>query len=140
MLALCVNCHFRFADFVRTCCRKNADDNIACEDVTDDYWINLLVMFIFATKVLVILYSPYFIPRSLYYPEYGSTEYVYCPDKANAQQKSEAAGFKIRVMFTQDAKSDENVQELLDKVISTTGRRYNRYISDYLRPVNHKSL
>ena len=82
-----LHCYFRRADFVHTCCHKGPDGDIMCRDLTRDNWINLLMMFIFIAKAVVILYIPYFIPKSLYYLEHGSTQYVYCPDR---ESKTEA--------------------------------------------------
>ncbi|XP_067684403.1 uncharacterized protein [Haliotis asinina] len=65
------------ANFVHQCCHIDADGNTSCEDIHPDIWINVLLTCILIIKVLVVLYSPSFIPETFYRDKYTATDYAY---------------------------------------------------------------
>ena len=99
-------CTRRYADFVYTCCHKSPDDDVVCSDVTNDAWIDVLMAFIVITKVLVVLYSPSFLPGSLYRLKYVAAEYIYhLPDTAPVR--------RVKVVVTQFPNSYGNDEKVL---------------------------
>ncbi|XP_046568120.1 uncharacterized protein LOC124276534 [Haliotis rubra] len=65
------------ANFVYHCCHIDPDGQEICEDVHRDVWINVLLICIILIKVLVVLYSPLFVPDTFYRKKFTATEYVY---------------------------------------------------------------
>ncbi|RUS84416.1 hypothetical protein EGW08_007800, partial [Elysia chlorotica] len=65
------------AHFSYRCCRFGQDGGIECLDVTEDNWIKILLTLIVIIKVLVVLYSPMFVPETLYRMKYVAAQYLY---------------------------------------------------------------
>ncbi|XP_046568117.1 uncharacterized protein LOC124276529 [Haliotis rubra] len=65
------------ANFLHHCCHIDSQGDTFCEDVHPDIWINVLLTCILIIKVLVVLYSPSFIPETLYRDKYTATDYAY---------------------------------------------------------------
>ena len=109
--------YFRVADFVHTCCHRSPDGDTVCDDITHNYWINVLMTVIRVMQLLLFLFSPYFIPKSLYSKECSATQYVCYPETAsqNAGGTHAEEEFKTTVLFTKDSKSDQKVLALQEK-------------------------
>ncbi|XP_048252728.1 uncharacterized protein LOC125380976 [Haliotis rufescens] len=75
------------ANFVYHCCHIDSDGNMFCEDVHRDLWINVLLTCILIIKVLVVLYSPSFIPETLYRKKFTATDYTYSIPSHNERIK-----------------------------------------------------
>ncbi|XP_048252729.1 uncharacterized protein LOC124146152 [Haliotis rufescens] len=77
------------ANFVYHCCHIDPDGNEICEDVHRDLWINVLLICIIIIKVMVVLYSPTFVPETFYRKKFTATEYVHHipPDKKKKKLK-----------------------------------------------------
>ena len=61
------------------CCRLEYSDNLVCQDLEENIWIQILLTIIFVLQVLFILYSPTFMPKK----ERLSTkflDYIYKPE------------------------------------------------------------
>ncbi|XP_071083708.1 uncharacterized protein [Haliotis cracherodii] len=65
------------ANFVYHCCHIDPDGNEICEDVYRGVWFNVLLSCIIIIKVMLVLYSPMFIPDTFYRQQFTATEYVY---------------------------------------------------------------
>ncbi|XP_067684811.1 uncharacterized protein [Haliotis asinina] len=65
------------ANFVYHCCHIDPDGNEICEDIHHDVWVNVLLTCILVLKILVVLYSPSFIPENLYRRRFIATDYTY---------------------------------------------------------------
>ncbi|KAK6993823.1 hypothetical protein BgiMline_010394 [Biomphalaria glabrata] len=59
------------------CCRKHQDGDITCEDMQKDEWVQFLLALIIIIKVLVILWSPMFLPETLYREKYVAAPYIF---------------------------------------------------------------
>ncbi|KAK7476516.1 hypothetical protein BaRGS_00032264 [Batillaria attramentaria] len=76
-------CHMKAVDkdgtakFVYECCHLCPEGDVICEEVGYDVWIETLMTLLVVTKVLIILYSPSFLPKSLYLPKPHQGEYIY---------------------------------------------------------------
>ncbi|GFO23165.1 hypothetical protein PoB_004967000 [Plakobranchus ocellatus] len=66
-----------YAHFVYRCCRFDQDGQIECQEVTEDNWIRLLLTLIIIIKVLIVLFSPMFIPERMYRLKYVAAQYFY---------------------------------------------------------------
>lgn len=68
----------RAAQFVHVCCHRTHDDGkVVCSDVTSDPWLEVLFAAVLIIKVLVVLYSPSFLPESVYHHQTSYMQYVY---------------------------------------------------------------
>ncbi|PVD24198.1 hypothetical protein C0Q70_14668 [Pomacea canaliculata] len=68
----------RAAQFVHVCCHRTHDDGkVVCNDVTSDPWLEVLFAAVLIIKVLVVLYSPSFLPESVYHHQTSYMQYVY---------------------------------------------------------------
>ncbi|XP_067685341.1 uncharacterized protein [Haliotis asinina] len=65
------------ANFGYHCCHIDPDGLELCEDVYRGLWFNVLMSCIIIIKVMLVLYSPVFIPDSFYRQQFTDTEYVY---------------------------------------------------------------
>lgn len=92
----------RYAEFVYVYCYKSPDGDIICKDVERDMWIETLMVFIAISKVIVVLFSPSFIPGNLYRLKYVANEYIFRP----------ARDLHVRFVVTQSP----SVYEKEDKV------------------------
>ncbi|XP_070185271.1 uncharacterized protein [Littorina saxatilis] len=70
----------KFADFIYSCCHKSPEGDIVCVDIDKDVWTHMLLVFVIFTKIMAVLFSPFFIPRRLYRDDLGSVEYIYQPN------------------------------------------------------------
>lgn len=66
-----------YAEFGYTCCHTSPDNQVMCSDVANDQWIDLLLTLILIIKVVVVLYSPSFLPSSVFGLKFDTCEYVY---------------------------------------------------------------
>ena len=62
-----------YADFKYYCCKKNLHDNIECEYLKEDFWVNILMFIINVLQVLIVLFAPIYIPEAYYMlKDYGA--------------------------------------------------------------------
>nr|KAG5705591.1 hypothetical protein BaRGS_034789 [Batillaria attramentaria] len=98
------------------------DGNVICKDIQYDVWIEVLMAFIVITKILVVLYSPSFLPGSLYRLKYVATEYIY--------HIPETAPFKrIRMVVTQFPGTYGNDQKIV-RLSEIKGMEYFKTMVD----------
>ena len=70
-----------YAIFLYQCCHKDPDGDTICEDMIRDIWINILLACVIVIKIIVVLFSPSFLPESFYRKKFTEADYVYhCPD------------------------------------------------------------
>lgn len=65
------------ADFQYYCCQRNGKGENECKYLHSDFWLKLLLGIIILVKVLVVLYSPRFIPESLYRKNVTVRDFIY---------------------------------------------------------------
>ncbi|BFZ08847.1 hypothetical protein BsWGS_11886 [Bradybaena similaris] len=71
---------FRKEEFEKTqyrCCQLDSGGHMDCHDLTEDEWIDILLILINIIKFLTILYSPLFLPECLYRQKYEAGKYIY---------------------------------------------------------------
>ncbi|KAK7101544.1 uncharacterized protein [Littorina saxatilis] len=111
-----------YAEFIYTCCHKSPDGYVICEDVMEDDWLNVLLTFIIITKVLVVLYSPSFLPGSIYRLKYVATEYIcHIPDNKPVK--------RVKVVVTQYP-SNYGSEEKVVKLSELKGMEYFKTMVD----------
>ncbi|XP_071083707.1 uncharacterized protein [Haliotis cracherodii] len=71
------------ANFAYHCCHMDPDGFEICEDIHYDLWVNVLLTCILVLKILVVLYSPSFIPEPLYRRRFIATDYTYFIPRSN---------------------------------------------------------
>ncbi|XP_059169945.1 uncharacterized protein LOC131951625 isoform X2 [Physella acuta] len=64
------------ADFVHNCCRRDIHNNVVCSRNQEDFWINILYLAITSIKILMFLFCPKFLPKTVYNAAYVASEYV----------------------------------------------------------------
>uniref|UniRef100_A0A0B7AZA9 Uncharacterized protein n=3 Tax=Arion vulgaris TaxID=1028688 RepID=A0A0B7AZA9_9EUPU len=65
------------AEFRYRCCQTITAANVSCHDLLQDQWVTFLLALIIIIKILVVLYSPLFVPDSLYRLKYVAGQYIY---------------------------------------------------------------
>ena len=65
------------ADFRYFCCHFNEQDQLECEYLHEDVWVAILLYMITFLKIVVLLFSPRYIPGSYYRLKYISAPYVH---------------------------------------------------------------
>ncbi|KAL4240743.1 hypothetical protein ACF0H5_001532 [Mactra antiquata] len=65
------------AEFQYFCCVRDEDGKQECKYLHSDFWLNMLLGVIITVKVLVVLYSPKFIPERLYHRDVASRDFVF---------------------------------------------------------------
>ena len=64
-------------DFRYVCCHdhERTMEHLHCEEMQNDFWMDLLFLCVFFIKIVVIMYSPFLIPESLYRRKYAENDY-----------------------------------------------------------------
>ena len=65
------------ADFRYFCCHFNEQGQLECEYLHEDVWVAILLYMITFLKIVVLLFSPRYIPESYYRLKYLSAPYVH---------------------------------------------------------------
>ena len=65
-----------YAEFAHTCCSKDGNDKIVCNEHEDNVWISVLYVCITLVKLMLFMFSPLLIPAQMYTASYVSSEYV----------------------------------------------------------------
>ena len=66
-----------YVDFRYFCCHFNEQDQLECEYLHEDVWVAILLYMIAFLKIVVVLFSPRYIPGSYYRLKYLSAPYVH---------------------------------------------------------------
>ena len=66
-----------YVDFRYFCCHFNEQDQLECEYLHEDVWVAILLYMITFLKLVVLLFSPRYIPESYYRLKYISAPYVH---------------------------------------------------------------
>ena len=66
-----------YVDFRYFCCHFNEQDQLECEYLHEDVWVAILLYMIAFLKLVVLLFSPRYIPGSYYRLKYLSAPYVH---------------------------------------------------------------
>ncbi|XP_076447500.1 uncharacterized protein LOC143284575 isoform X2 [Babylonia areolata] len=111
-----------YAQFRYTCCHLSPDGEVMCSEVSPDDWIDVLMAFIVITKVLVVLFSPSFLPGSLYRLKYVAIEYLYrIPDNSPVK--------RMKVVVTQYPGTYGNDSKVV-KLSEVSGMEYFKTMVD----------
>ena len=65
-----------YADVAHTCCIKDANNKVVCNEHDDNVYITVLYVCITLVKVMLFMFSPLLIPAQMYTASYVSSEYV----------------------------------------------------------------
>ena len=66
-----------YAEFRHYCCKRGALGDITCQYLEEGFWVSILFYVIAALKILIVLFSPRFVPGSLYRLKSKATPYVH---------------------------------------------------------------
>lgn len=91
------------AAFHYHCCHRGDDSKISCRYLKTDIWLNILFVAITFLKILVLLYSPMFIPGSMYRLKNVAMPYVH--------KLEEGKELKINTVITDNPDEHKNVRQ-----------------------------
>ncbi|KAK3769986.1 hypothetical protein RRG08_061958 [Elysia crispata] len=150
-----------YAHFVYRCCRFDQDGEIVCLDVIEDNWIKVLLTLIIIIKVLVVLYSPMFLPETLYRIKYVAAQYLYHlpgpamtlkvvvsedPDQYGPQAKHKCVRLEelknMEVFKTMVASSNWQTEKIYEVKVKDVrlSVKARRLLSKFTVPVSIKSI
>ncbi|XP_041349366.1 uncharacterized protein LOC121368692 [Gigantopelta aegis] len=119
-----------YANFLYQCCHKDPDGVTVCQDMIRNIWINVLLACIIVIKVLVVLFSPSFVPEDFYRKKFTEADYVYhCPDKKQlkivATRHPDSTKYPKKIVKSQCLFGMDNFQTMIsnmhvDKVYQVT--------------------
>ena len=66
-----------YADFKYYCCFRNLHDDLECEYLKEDFWVNILMVIIKILQVLIVLFAPIYIPEAYYMLKDYGTPYAF---------------------------------------------------------------
>ena len=77
-----------YAIFLYRCCYLVQGEGMICDNQVKGFWINILFAFITCIKILIVLYSPIFLPSFFYGRRFNAARYVYhCPNDIPKKMK-----------------------------------------------------